>query len=206
MSAALIPRDQLLLANFRHSGEPIMSRLTQLAPENASGPAGPLFAAVKAKLGKVPNMLRAMGNSPAALSAYLQFSGSLGEGRLSPQQREQIALAVGQANHCDYCLAAHSTIGKMVGLNANQIRDARLGTDADPKTAALLRLATQIVQNRGFVADTDLQAARDQGFTDGDIAEVVANVALNLFTNYFNHVADTDIDFPEAAKLNSMAD
>ncbi len=179
-----------------------MSRIHQISPENATGPAADLFVAIKGKLGMVPNMMRAVANSPAALGAYLQFSGSLAGGSLSNQQRELIALAVGQANQCDYCLAAHSALGKMAGLSPDQIRDARRGSAVDSNSDALLRFAGKLVQERGHVSDADLQELRDHGFTDGDITEVVANVALNIFTNYFNHVADTDIDFPQAERLD----
>ena len=179
-----------------------MSRIHQISPENATGKSAELFTAVKGKLGMVPNMMRAIGNSPAALEAYLQFSGGLAGGSLSNQQREQIALAVGEANQCDYCLAAHSALGKMAGLSPDQIRDARQGSAVDVKSEALVRFARKLVNERGHVTAEDLQELRDQGFTDGDVAEVVANVALNIFTNYFNHVADPDIDFPPAECLN----
>ncbi|OYW14607.1 MAG: peroxidase [Planctomycetales bacterium 12-60-4] len=129
------------------------------------------------------------------------FSGSLTKGALTAKNREQIALAVSQTNGCEYCLAAHSTIGKMVGLNADQIRDSRLATAVDSKTSALLQFARNVVDTRGHVADEDLQGLREFGFSDGEIAEVVANVALSLFTNYFNHVANTDVDFPVAEKI-----
>jgi len=156
---------------------------------------------VKGKLGLVPNMTRAMANAPAVLDGYLQFSGALGHGALPAKTREQIALAVGQENGCEYCLAAHSAIGKMVGLTADQIRDSRHGTAVDPKSDALIRFARTVVATKGRVSSGDLQAVRDAGFDDGAIAEVVANVALNVFTNYFNHVADTDIDFPKAEPI-----
>jgi uncharacterized peroxidase-related enzyme len=178
-----------------------MSRISQIAPETATGKAKELLGAVNAKLGIVPNMTRAMVNSPAVLEGYLQLSGALGKGKLSAKIREEIALAVGEANQCDYCLAAHSAIGKMVGLTADQIRDSRLGTAVDPKSDALIRFARKLVDSRGLVADQDIVAVREAGFDDGAIAEVVANVALSVFTNYFNTVAQTDIDFPKAEEL-----
>lgn len=178
-----------------------MSRINLIAPETATGKAQELLAAVKAKLGLVPNMTRAMANAPAVLDGYLQLSGALGHGTLSAKIREQIALAVAQENGCEYCLAAHSAIGKMVGLTADQVRDSRRGTAIDPKSDALIRFARTVVATKGRVSGADLQAVRAAGFDDGAIAEVVANVALNVFTNYFNHVADTDIDFPKAEPL-----
>lgn len=178
-----------------------MSRMNQIAPESATGKARELLDAVKGKLGHVPNMTRAMANAPAALNGYLQLSGALGQGALPATTREQIALAVAQANGCDYCLAAHTAIGKMTGLTADQIRDSRLGTAVDPKVDALIRFARRVVETRGRVSGADLQMVREAGYDDGAIAEVVAHVALNVFTNYFNHVADTDIDFPNAEPL-----
>jgi uncharacterized peroxidase-related enzyme len=178
-----------------------MSRIDKVDANEATGKARELLDGVKAKLGMTPNMLRAMAASPAVLDAYLQFSGALGKGGLSAKAREQIALTVGQANSCDYCLAAHSAIGKIVGLSADQIVDARNGRAIDSKTSAALQLARRIVEARGLVSDADLATARSGGLDDAAIAEVVANVALNLFTNYFNHVAATEVDFPPAAEL-----
>jgi uncharacterized peroxidase-related enzyme len=178
-----------------------MSRIPQINPESASGKAKELLDAVKGKLGLVPNMTRAMANSPAVLDGYLSLSGALSKGDLSAKQREQIALTVGQVNGCDYCLAAHSTIGKMVGLTAEQIMDSRRGTAVDPKAEALVKFARRVVDERGRVSDVDLANARAAGLDDAALAEVVANVALNLFTNYFNHMAETDIDFPKVEPI-----
>ena len=182
-----------------------MSQLQQISPTQATGPAAELFGNIEKKLGKVPNMMRAMGNSPAALAGYLSLSGELAKGALTARQREQIALTVGQANGCDYCVSAHSALGKLAGLTPDQIRDARLASAVDKKDDALLRFTRKLVNERGHVAGSELQELRDHGFTDGDIAEVVAHVALNIFTKYFNHVADPEIDFPRAAPLNSAA-
>ncbi len=173
-----------------------MARITQIAPEEATGRARELLDEVKGKLGFVPNMTRAMVNSPATLDAYLHMSGALGKGSLSAKHREQIALAIAQANECVYCLAAHSAVGRMVGLTAEQIRDSRLGTSVDQKSEALIRFALGVLETRGEVGDNDLDEIRTAGFDDTAIAEVVANVALHVFTNYFNRMADTDLDFP----------
>jgi uncharacterized peroxidase-related enzyme len=178
-----------------------MSRIPQINPESATGRAKELLDAVKGKLGLVPNMTRAMANAPAVLDGYLSLSGALSKGSLTAKQREQIALRVGQVNGCDYCLAAHSTIGKMVGLTAEQIMDSRRGTAVDPKAEALVVFACRVVDERGRVSDLDLANARAAGLDDAALAEVVANVALNLFTNYFNHVAETDIDFPKVEPI-----
>ena len=178
-----------------------MSRIHQLNPQSATGKAKELLEAVQGKLGLVPNMTRAMANSPAVLEGYLSLSGALSKGALSAKSREQIALAVAQANECEYCLAAHSAIGKMVGLSVDQILDSRRGTSVDPKSDAVIQFARQVVDQRGLVSDANIAHVRAAGLDDGAIAEIVANVSLNIFTNYFNHVAETDIDFPKAEPL-----
>lgn len=178
-----------------------MSRIHQIAAESATGTAKELLDAVKGKLGLVPNMTRAMANAPAVLDGYLSLSGALGKGELSAKNRERIALAVGQANGCDYCLAAHSAIGKMVGLTADQILDSRRGTSVEPRSDAIVRFARRVVDKQGRVTEADLADARIAGLDDAAVAEIVANVALNIFTNYFNHVAETDIDFPKAEPM-----
>jgi len=179
-----------------------MSRFKTISPEVATGQAKELLQAVYAKLGMVPNMMRAMANAPAVLDGYLHLSGSLAKGALSAKTREQLALAISQSNHCDYCVAAHSALGKMAGLTAEQIRDSRLGSAVDSKTDALIRFARKLVEARGRVTEGGIEDVREAGFDDGAIAEVVAQVALNIFTNYFNNVAGADIDFPKVPALN----
>lgn len=181
-----------------------MPRLQTVSQPAAGSPTAALLDAVEKKLGKVPNMLRTMANSPAVLEAYVGFSNTLTKGSLSTRLREQIALAVGEANNCQYCLAAHTALGSMAGLKAEEIDASRRGESADPKTAAALAFARTLVRQRGNVNDFDVQGLRSAGFDDVAIAEVVASVALNLFTNYFNHVAETEIDFPAAAPCNAQ--
>ena len=109
-----------------------------------------------------------------------------------------------EANECNYCVAAHCAIGNSVGLSDEQLRDARSASSPDRKTEAALKFARSIVDNRGFVSDDDLADIRAAGFTDEAIVEVVGHVALKIFANYFNHVAATEIDFPEAAELTAV--
>jgi uncharacterized peroxidase-related enzyme len=182
-----------------------MSRIPAIHPDAATGRPKELLDAVKQKLGIVPNMTRAMANSPATLDGYLQLSGALAKGTFPPKVREQLALTVAEANGCEYCLAAHSAIGKAVGLTADHVRDARHGAAVDGKTAALLAFARRVVETRGRVADADLAAVRAAGWDDGAVAEVVAHVAVNVFTNYFNNLAETDLDFPKADPLAAAA-
>lgn len=182
-----------------------MSRLPLVDPAQATGPAKGLLDAVGRKLGIVPNMTRALANSPAALKAYLDMSGALAGAALDAKTREQIALAVGEVNGCDYCVAAHTMIGGRLGLPREALLDARLGTAEPPKTRAVLRFARNLVLQRGLATDGDLADVRAAGVTDGEIAEIVAVTALNVFTNWFNHVADTPIDFPAAEPLPAEA-
>ncbi|MCG3197586.1 MAG: hypothetical protein GHCLOJNM_02073 [bacterium] len=180
-----------------------MKRLQAISIDQATGKAKELLSGVKAELGRPPNLLQVMANSPAVLDAYLRFSAALQSGELSAKDRERIALAVGEANACEYCLSAHSAIAKSVGLTPDQIVCARQARQEDSRTEALLRFARAVVDHRGEVSDESFEAVRGAGWSDGEIAEVVANVALNIFTNYINHVAGTEIDFPIALPLEA---
>lgn len=182
-----------------------MSRLTAVSPSTATGKARELLDSVQQKLGMVPNMMREMAQSPAVLQGYLQLNQSLSSGQFNAKVREQLALAISQANDCGYCLAAHSAIGGMVGLTANQVRDSRLGTAVDPKVDVLLQFARAVADQKGNVSDAELAAVRAAGYGDAAIAEVVGHVALNVLTNYFNNLAQTEIDFPKAEALSHEA-
>jgi uncharacterized peroxidase-related enzyme len=176
-----------------------MSRLPTIQTENAAGKAKQLLEAVQAKLKITPNMTRVMANSPAVLEAYLSFSGALAGGSLPPKLREEIALEVGEQNACQYCVSAHTAIGKMTGLTDAEIEQAREAHSSSPKHAAALAFARQLVAKKGQVADADFLALRQAGFSEGDIAEIIAHVALNVFTNYFNTAAQVEVDFPKVA-------
>ena len=180
-----------------------MQSIQSVNPQTAQGRAKELLDAVKAKLGIVPNMTRSMAVSPSVLEAYLGFSGALAHGVLPARVREQLALDVGEANHCHYCVSAHSALGERAGLTDQDVLDSRRGASADPKADVLLRFARTLVEKRGLVEDADLAAVRKAGYGDAEIAEVVAHVALNIFTNYFNNVAGTTIDFPKAPALSA---
>ena len=173
-----------------------MQRIAAVNPAEATGKANRLLDGVQAKLGMTPNLMKTLAVAPAALEAYLNFGAVLGTGNLDAKFREQIALAVAQANSCEYCLSAHSAIGKMVGLKPEEIALSREAHSQDAKHEAGLQFAQALVVQRGEVSDQTLGQVKAAGYTDGDVAEIVANVAINIFTNYFNHVARTDIDFP----------
>jgi AhpD family alkylhydroperoxidase len=137
------------------------------------------------------------------LEGYLGLSGALGHGVLPAKVREQLALDVGEANHCDYCVSAHAFIGKKSGLSEQDVLDSRRGSAADPKASALLAFARTVVEKRGVIDDADVEAVRRAGYGDAEIAEAVAHVALNIFTNYFNNVAGTAVDFPKVPGLSA---
>lgn len=151
---------------------------------------------VKAKLGAIPNMFATLAHSPAALQFYLKGSEGLGAGGFSAKQRELIALVVAEANGCAYCLSAHAAVGGMVGLEPAEIEAARSTRASNPRDHALVSLARSIVTTRGHPSAPELAAAREKGLSDEDILETIAVVAVNIFTNYLNHIAGTEIDFP----------
>src|SRR5271154_5620663 len=167
-----------------------MSRLPAIQTQAATGRAKELLEAVQAKLKITPNMTRVMANSPAVLEGYLSFSGALAGGALPAKLREEIALEVGEQNSCQYCVSAHTAIGKITGLSDSEIDTARDAKSGSSKNAAALKFAHEIVAKKGLTTDADLQAVRAAGFTDGEIAEITAHVALNIFTNYFNNTAE----------------
>jgi uncharacterized peroxidase-related enzyme len=155
-----------------------------------------LWATVEKKLGGVPNLIATMAQSPAVAQAYLEGAQALAGGSLSNALREQIALTVSEANQCDYCVSAHSFLASKAGLKESDLLDARHGTSSNIRINAALTFARKIVEDRGHVNDEDVDEVRRAGYTDGEIAEIVANVCMSIFTNYFNHVAGTEVDFP----------
>ena len=178
-----------------------MPRIPTINIASASAEQQQILTGVKSAMGLVPNLIATLAQSPAAAQAYLAFSGALAKGSLPKKLQEQISLVVGETNACDYCVAAHTLLGGKAGLTPDETLAARAAESADAKTEAALVFARKIVTERGHVTDEDVAGLRTHGFTDGDIAEIVANTALNIFTNYFNHVAGTVVDFPAAPKL-----
>lgn len=174
-----------------------MSRIAIPTVEQSAAAAKPLLAAVQQQLGVVPNLMKLVGTSPAALEGYLSLNGALAKGKLSVQLRERIALAVAEYNGCDYCLSAHSYLATQVAkISADEVDAARDGRSVDARTAAALKFARRVAESRGRIAEADLTALRAADFDDADVIEIVLNVALNVLTNYVNNVALTDIDFP----------
>ncbi|MEG3146857.1 peroxidase-related enzyme [Sphingomonas sp. RT2P30] len=175
-----------------------MSRIpTPATIADAPAKAQPLLEAVNQQLGVVPNMFRLIATSPQALEGYLGMSGALAKGALPAATRERIALAVAEINGCDYCLSAHTFMGKnLAKLDDAEITANRSGASNDPKADAAVRFAARVAQARGHVAEADLSAVRLAGYSDAQLIEIVQHVALNSWTNYFNEVFKTEIDFP----------
>ncbi|MYN01267.1 carboxymuconolactone decarboxylase [Pseudoduganella sp. DS3] len=168
-----------------------MSRI----PLNTNDSTG-LLAQIHQAFGATPNMFKAVSNSPAALQSMWGSFGALGGGTLGAKLGEQIAVAIADRNDCEYCLAAHTALGRKAGASADEMSAAQAGQSSDPKTAAALRFAVAVVANRAKIDDEQVQELRTVGFSDGEIVEIMAHVALNLFTNYVNVAFKVPVDFP----------
>jgi uncharacterized peroxidase-related enzyme len=173
-----------------------MSRLTVPSRDQAPADSQPLLDGVFKKFGVIPNLFRVFAQSPAALGALLGLVGANAK-MLDAKTRERIAIAVAQANGCDYCLSAHTYIGtKLAKITPEDAALNRKGGSTDAKAAAAVGFAAKVAELRGKVGDDDIAAVKAAGYSEAQIVEIVALVAENVMTNYLNNVADTDIDFP----------
>lgn len=168
---------------------------TQLAPAASQ----PLLGQVQKAFGATPNMFKAVANSPAALQSMWAAFGALGQGTLGAKLGEQIAVAIANRNRCEYCLAAHTVLGQNAGASAAEMASAQVGQSSDPKTAAALAFALKVVEQRAQVSDADVANLHEVGFKDEQVVEILAHVALNLYTNYINVALDIPVDFPKVA-------
>jgi uncharacterized peroxidase-related enzyme len=175
-----------------------MSRIpTPATIEAAPAAAQPLLQAVKTQLGVAPNLFRLVANSPAALDGYMSLSVALGKGELPAATRERIALAVAEINGCDYCLSAHTYLGRHVAkLDDAEITANRHGASNDVKADAAVKFAVRVMNTRRHITGDDFAAIKAAGYSDAEIIEIVQHVALNTWTNYINSVGGTEIDFP----------
>lgn len=176
-----------------------MTRIASLDPATAQGRAKDLLDATQTQLGRIPNLYASMAQSPAALDGYLGFRGALATGKLSIGMRERIALLTAAVNDCGYCVSAHTFRGAKVGLSENELAATQKSQSEDPKSMAALQFVDALLQHRGNISDEDFTRVKAQGWSDEEIGEMVAHVALNVFSNYFNHVAAPVLDFPAAA-------
>lgn len=159
----------------------------------------PLLTQIQQAFGTLPNMFKAVANSPAALQSMWAAFGALGQGTLGARLGEQIAVAIANRNRCEYCLAAHTLLGQNAGADPAEMAAAQTGQSADRRTAAALAFVLKVVEQRAQVTDADVAHLREAGFGDEQIVEIMAHVALNLFTNYINVALDVPVDFPMVA-------
>jgi uncharacterized peroxidase-related enzyme len=177
-----------------------MSRIPVPAIEHVPAESQALLVGVKSRLGTVPNMYRIIANSPAALEAFLGFYSALDKGDVDPLTRERIALAVAEANGSDYCLSAQThRVRKASMLDDAEITANRSGASNDIKADAAVRFAAKVARERGQVSEADVETMKRAGYSDAEIVEVIANVAINVFANIINEALKTDIDFPRIA-------
>ena len=176
-----------------------MSRVPLHTASTAPAASQPLLAQVQGAFGATPNMFRAVANSPAALQLMWAGFGALGGGSLPAKLGEQVAVAIADRNRCEYCLAAHTALGRKAGASASEMAEAQAGRSADPQTAAALAFALKVVEHRAAVTAADVQELRNAGFSDEAVVELLAHVALNLFTNYVNVALAVPVDFPKVA-------
>ncbi|MYN10943.1 carboxymuconolactone decarboxylase family protein [Pseudoduganella aquatica] len=173
-----------------------MSRIQLVTPADTTGERQQLLGQIQQAFGATPNMFKAVANSTAALKSMWGSFGALGGGVIPAKLGEQIAVAIADRNNCEYCLAAHTALGRKAGASAEEMSAAQAGQSADAKTAAALRFAVAVVNNRAQIADADVAGLREAGYSDEEIVEILAHVALNLFTNYINVAFQVPVDFP----------
>jgi uncharacterized peroxidase-related enzyme len=182
-----------------------MPRIPAVDPDTATGRAKELLQTVRLKFGSTPNLCRTLAHGPAALDAYVRIHDCLAFGVLDPMVRERIALVVAEENGCEYSLAAHHANGTMHGLTDRDVDDARRARATDPAVHAVLEFARQLVVKKGRVRDTDLRELLRFGWGYGAIAEIVATVALGIFSDYFSHVARMEPDCPAIERPKAVA-
>lgn len=182
-----------------------MSRINVIDPKTATGEAKALLDGVQQQLGIVPNFIRALANSPTALSAFLGLYGPLGRAAIDKATQERIALVVAEENGCQYCVSAHTAIGRSAGLSNEEMLLNRQGDSGDAKAAAAVAFAKALNEHRGEVTTGEFEAVRAAGFSDGEIVEIITLVALNVFTNILGKSTLVNIDFPKVALLAGAA-
>ncbi len=176
-----------------------MPRISPIIPADATGHTARLLETVEKSLGSIPNILATMVRSPAVCESYLALSGTLKSGKLDAKLCECIALAVSGSNRCTYCAAAHTALGKQAGMSDDEAQQCLAGHGPDERTEAAVTFARALVEKRGWVDDADIAVVHQAGFDDEQVIEILGHVVLTIFTNYFNHLAQTEVDFPEVS-------
>lgn len=178
-----------------------MSRLNVVKPDQATGQTKALYDAIKGAIGAVPNIYQGIGNSPAALEGLLKIGAVLEKGQLTAAEAEAVKLAVSEAYGCNYCLAAHTLLGKKAGLTDAETINIRRGSAGLPRLGALIKFVNVAIKPQGRISDEDLRAVKAAGYNDTQITEALLVVAQTVFTNLFNRVHQTPLDFPAAPSL-----
>jgi uncharacterized peroxidase-related enzyme len=174
-----------------------MARINVITHETANAEQMALYDAIQSQLGIVPNFLKVFANSPEALKAFLGLHGIANGGSLDPQTRERIALALAQRNACEYCLSAHTAIGRKAGLNGAEIDANRAGTSQEARAAAAVKFARAINEHTGDVTTAELDEVRGAGYTEAEIVEIITHVGMNILTNLIGRASRVEIDFPK---------
>ena len=174
-----------------------MSRSTVVERDHADQEQARLLDAIQAQLGMVPNFLKVFANSPAALKAFLGLHEIASSGDLDAQTRERIALALAQQNTCEYCVSAHTAIGRKAGLSNSEIEANRIGTSLDAKAASAVRFAKSLAEHKGEVTNIELLEIRNAGYSEAEIVEIITHVGLNLLANIIGKASRVEIDFPK---------
>jgi len=178
-----------------------MTKIELIPEDKASEKTKELYGMLRSKMGKVPNVYQVYGHSSAALKANLLMDDALSNGELSPEEIEIVALTVSQFNDCEYCIAAHTTVGKMCGMTEEQIMDARKGTYATSKGKILINFTEAILHKKGKISEENLNTFLQAGYTNGAVVEIIGQIAKNFFNNYTNHIAGTPVDFPKPVTI-----
>ncbi|MCP4766029.1 MAG: peroxidase-related enzyme [Gammaproteobacteria bacterium] len=174
-----------------------MSRINVVNSDNATVEQAELLDAIQSQLGMVPNFLKVFANSPAALRAFLGLHEIAGSGSLDPQSRERIALAMAQKNACEYCVSAHTAIGRKAGLSNAEIEANRAGSSHDARAAAAVKFARALAEHNGAVTTAELLEVRNAGYSDAEIVEIITHVGMNILTNIIGKASRVEIDFPK---------
>tara|TARA_R110002073_G_scaffold118918_5_gene259251 strand:+ start:180256 stop:180807 length:552 start_codon:yes stop_codon:yes gene_type:complete len=182
-----------------------MARIEPASIEAAPASNKAILEGIESGLGRVPNLLGTLGHSSAALHSYVNQKEAVKAGSLGDQVGESIAIAIAMFSKCDYCASAHNAIGKMVGLSDDERALNRNGEASDPKTQGAINLAKAIIGSRGFVDDSGFEAAKAAGLSESEILEVLAITMFNLYTNYANHMLQTENDFPVVEMNEAIA-
>jgi uncharacterized peroxidase-related enzyme len=182
-----------------------MARLKTIDRSQATGKAKELLDKVHLQFGVTPNLMRDLAHSPAVLGAYVNFYTALVDGLLDKKLHDQIAMVVAEANGCEYCLSAHAALGRKAGLSDQQLAAARDLNTGNDRVDAALKFAREIVVGRGHITPAQFEAVRQAGFSDGEIVEIIGHAAVNIFTNYFNNINQTEVDFLKVAAVRNRA-